>query len=202
MPNENEQNLVQLVEETMRTLHDKGIPPADLAPLVKLHDAVKALNEPQSVDAAPPAPAPPAPAQNSGHHDQGRRHDPDRRHDTDRRRGEIEASEDLMARASAIIDVMVQSGQTPEHASQVITRQLLATDIQLPMSGGDARAWKRLLYWRNNLLHYKREGPAWDAYCAFKEQLAGIPPADRLRAAVGERLWDQRKKEISSQEIA
>ncbi len=114
----------------------------------------------------------------------------------------MEASDAVLARASAIIDVLVQGGQTPEQASQVITRQLMAVGIQLPVSGGDARAWKRLLYWRNNLIHHKREGPAWDAYCAFKEQLGDIPPVERLSIATGEQLWDMRQQRDSAQDIA
>ncbi len=107
-----------------------------------------------------------------------------------------------MARASAIIDVLVQSGQSPETSAQTIARQLLSVGIELPESGGDVRAWKRILYWRNNLIHYKRAGYAWDVYCAFKEELADIPPDKRLRVAVGERLWDQRQQDLISTDIA
>ena len=192
MSNEKEQNLVLLVEETMRTLHDKGIPLEDLAPLVTLHDAVKALDKNQESDAVPPAPmreADVAPV-HTGHYVR------------DARLGEVKASEELMARASAIIDVMVQSGDTPEHASQVITRQLLAVGIELPEQGGDVRAWKRLLSFRNTLIHYIKEGPLRRSYNAFKEQLSGISPDQRLRRAVGEQLWDRRDSKSSSRASA
>lgn len=209
-----EQNLAQLVEETIRTLFDKGIPLADLAPLIKLHDVVRQSAAPSApavapavAPAAPAAPAlvqpaaelaaitdlttvAPAPAPNSGPYDR------------DGRRGEVKASEDLMARASAIIDVLIQSGQSPEHSAQTITRQLLGVGVQLPECGGDARAWKRLLNWRNTLIHYTRSGPGWDAYCSFKEQLAGIPTEQRLRLVVDEHLWEKRKPEFVSQESA
>lgn len=207
MSGAHEHNLAQLVEETIRTLYDKGIPLADLAPLIKLHDAVRQPAEPSTTALEPVAPAPaqpaaepavlpalttaaPAPAQNSGPYDR------------DGRRGEVKASEDLMARACAIIDVLVQSGQSPDHSAQTITRQLLGVGIQLPECGGDVRAWKRLLNWRNTLIHYTRSGPAWDAYCSFKEQLAGIPPEQRLRLVVGEHLWEKRQPEFTSQESA
>jgi hypothetical protein len=64
-----------------------------------------------------------------------------------------------MARASAIIDVLVQSGQTPDHSAQTVTRQLLAVGIQLPECGGDVRAWKRLLNWRNQAHTLHARGP-------------------------------------------
>jgi hypothetical protein len=201
MSDEHSQDLAGLVEQTIRTLYDKGIAAADLAPLVKLHDAVKTPSAPSAAPAAPavsamPAPPPPPAA------GQPAATEPSGPYDRDGRRGEVKASEDLMARASAIIDVLVQSGQTPDHSAQTVTRQLLAVGIQLPECGGDVRAWKRLLNWRNQLIHYTRAGQAWDDYCAFKEQLAHIPPDKRLRVAVGERLWDQRQIEYSSADIA
>lgn len=192
MSGEIEQNLVSLVEETMRTLHGKGVPLEDLAPLVKLHDAVSALNQTQGADAMQPAPSGEAdiPPAQSGHFIR------------EARLGEIKASEVLLARASAIIDVMVQGGQTPEQAAQVITRQLMAVEIEVPENGGDARAWKRLLSFRNTLIHYIQEGPVRDAYSAFKEQLSGIAPDQRLRRAVGEQLWDRRESEFESRKTA
>jgi len=198
--------LERLVEQTIRTLYDKGIAAIDLAPLVKLHDAVKNMNGP-----AQPAPSsmpragdtysadpalPEAGATWAGNVEENGIYN------RDGRRGEMRASEDLMARASAIVDLLVHSGNSPENACQVITRQLLSVGIQLPESGGDARAWKRLMNWRNALIHYKRSGRAWDVYCAFKEQLADIPPEKRIRMAVGERLWDQRQMEFAARNIA
>lgn len=192
MSGEIEQNLVSLVEETMRTLHGKGVPLEDLAPLVKLHDAVSALNQTQGADAMQPAPSGDAdiPPAQSGHFIR------------EARLGEMKASEVLLARASAIIDVMVQGGQTPEQAAQVITRQLMAVEIEVPENGGDVRAWKRLLSFRNTLIHYMQKGPVRDAYSAFKEQLSGIAPDQRLRRAVGEQLWDRRESEFESRKTA
>ena len=203
----------RLVAETIDSLAARGIDAYDLAPLMKLRDAVRALDgvttsPSQSAQASPAAPAqdqqqaapaapPPQPAAlgNANPEMLGR-------YGRDGRRGAVVASDNLLARASAIIDVMVQGGQTAEHACQIITRQLLAVGIKLPESGGDARAWKRLHNWRNNLIHYKRSGRAWDAYCAFKEELADIPPDQRLRVAVGERMWDLRQQDYAGQETA
>jgi len=189
MTDSSKQNLVLLVEETMRILHDKGIPLSDLAPLVILHDAVTALNKPDGTNEMPPvlpvAPVAPVAPDVSP--------EPEGHFVRDSRLGELKASEELMARACAIIDVMIQGGDTPEHASQVITRQLIAMEIKLPEHGGDVRAWKRLLSFRNTLIHYIQEGPVKEAYSSFKGQLSGIPPDQRLRRAVGERLWNRRE---------
>lgn len=223
MSKDNNTELAHLVEETIRNLYEKGIAASDLAPLVKLHDAVKGMASkppvaepvpaPRIVEPAAPQPLELAssttvPMQGAAGPDipeislsvDGQ--EPHGPYDRDGRRGVLKASEELMARASAVIDLLIQSGQSPEHAAQTITRQLLSVGIQLPECGGDVRAWKRLLNWRNNLIHYKRAGHAWDVYCAFKEGLADIPPDKRIQVAVGERLWDQRKMEFSSAIIA
>lgn len=189
MPEQHNQNLAALVEETICTLSEKGIAAIDLAPLFKLLEAVKAPETGQGADGTP-APASAAHGAPAGHYE------------GDERRNAMGASDALLARISAIIDVLVQGGQSPEQAAQVISRQLLAVGVNLSSSGGDVRAWKNVLYWRNNLIHHKREGAAWDAYCAFKEELAKIPPAERLHVALGEQLWDKRKQKNSARESA
>lgn len=192
MSHEKEQDLVLLVEETMRTLHGKGVALEDLASLVKLHDAVSQFTQNQNMDSTPPAPLrEDNPHEvNSGHIVRNARH------------GKMKASEELMARACAIIDVMIQSGDTNEQAAQVITRQLLALGIELPENGTDIRAWKRLLSFRNTLIHYMKEGPARETYSEFKELLSGIAPDQRMRRAVGEQLWDRRESEFTEQTTA
>ena len=189
----------KLVTETIEAVGVRGIDAYELTPLMKLRDTVRALTgiaavrEPRE-DAMPqPAANPQAAADYSQQH----------AHFTNDARGNtVEASEHLLARASAVIDVMIQGGDDPEHASQMLARQLLIVGIKLPEAGGDARAWKRLFNWRSNLIHHKRAGPAWDIYCAFKEELERIPPEERLRRAVGERLWDRREIEFSGKESA
>lgn len=188
-------SLEKLVVQTMESLTARGIDVYELAPLIKLRDAVRALDacgsEGQTAGST---------LAGAGPHASGA--DRKAHYDRDGRRGQFRASEELMARASAIIDLLVHAGQSPEHAAQMITRQLLAMDIHLPETGGDSRAWKRLFNWRSNLIHYKRAGRAWDEYCAFKEKLAHIPPEERLRRAVGERLWDRRRDHMADQETA
>jgi len=194
----------RLLRETAILLSQRGIDAGTLPPLTALQTAVRALAEMGS--GTTPPPQAPAAASHPPHvtaapQPQQACPRPGDSGDFSGRRGSDQvASDTLLARASAIIDLLVQSGETPEHAAQLITRQLLSVGINLPETGGDSRAWKRLFNWRNALIHHKRKGPAWNAYCAFKEELASIPPDQRLRIAVGERLWDRRQREISGQE--
>lgn len=188
----------ELVAETIEAVSAQGIDVYDLAPLMKLRDTVRALED---IAAATSATAQES-HQPPGVATDDIRYDLKDGYGRDGRRGSVEVSDNLLARASAIIDVMVHGGEDPEHAAQIITRQLLGVGIKLPEIGGDARAWKRMYNWRSNLIHYKRAGRAWDAYCAFKEELASIPPEERLRRAVGDKLWDRRQDEFYSQEQA
>lgn len=190
--------MARLVTETMEAIGARGIDAYEFAPLIKLRDAVQALDDiatvraPQEGTTPQPAASQQAVAGNIQ----------PVQYDRDGRSGIVEASEHLLARASAVIDVMIQGGDEPEHAAQMLARQLLVVGIRLPEVGGDARAWKRLFNWRNNLIHHKRAGPAWDVYCAFRDELASIPPEQRLRSAVGDKLWDRRQEEFSSKETA
>ncbi len=87
MSEEHNQDLAGLVEETIRTLYDKGIAAADLAPLVNLHDAVKALSAPSAAPVNPAVPAiPAAPATGAGHLASSRPTGP---YDREGRRGEV-----------------------------------------------------------------------------------------------------------------
>lgn len=178
----------QLVGDTMDSLTERGIDPGEMDSLLKLRDTIRALHA-----AAAPRREPAETAQTRAERSFTKH---------DKRTGKIAASEALLARASATIDILVQSGHTPEHAAQLVTRQLLSVGVVLPQSGGDARAWKRLHNWRDSLIHRRRAGPAWDVYCAFRRELAEIPPSDRLRRVVGERLWDQRRAAHSSRDSA
>lgn len=187
-----------LVTETIEAISARGIDAYELAPLMRLRDAARALED---IAALKPATAP-QPNAAPGAATNAIRDDLNGGSGRDDRQGSLDASDNLLARASAIIDVMVHGGDDPEYAAQIITRQLLGVGITLPKIGGDARAWKRMHNWRNNLIHHKKAGPAWDAYCAFKDELATIPPEERLRRAVGDKLWDRRQDELHSQRPA
>lgn len=194
--------LDKLVTETVESLAERGIEADELAPLMELRRVVRSLDAVVPATQAPATPSNAAAAPKLFAAQTEPAYKLGTAPPSDKRRDSVEASTNLLARASAIIDVMVQSGQTPEHAAQIITRQLLSVGIKLPEYGGDARAWKRLYHWRNTLIHHKRNGQAWDAYCAFRDELASIPPDQRLRQAVGGRLWDQRQENLAGQETA
>ncbi len=188
-----------LLGQTGAALAAKGVDPDTLAPLQKLGRAVQALQH--LAAAVRPQPVRGLPAVIASGSD-GAAVPPRLPRGEDKRGENVEASDEVLARASAIIDVLVQAGHTPEHAAQVITRQLLSVGVELPEAGGDARAWKRLFNWRNRLIHHSRSGPAWYVYCKFRDELAHIPPDQRLRHAIGEKLWDRRKDSAPLQDIA
>jgi hypothetical protein len=112
----------------------------------------------------------------------------------ERRRHGRGPSEALLARVSAVIDLLVKAGYDESEAAQAIMRRLIAVGVAPPRSGGDARGWKRLLAWRSHLLHGNASEEARDAYDSFVQQIEAIPPQERVRAVFSEQLWDRRRK--------
>lgn len=98
-------------------------------------------------------------------------------------------SDELMAFAAAVIDVLISAGYSLDHASQIVTRQMITRNVQIP-SGGDARAWRNVLAWRQKLI--KTKGPAWQAYVSFKDELPSLYGSRLAEAAAREAIWDRR----------
>ena len=102
------------------------------------------------------------------------------------------ASDALMARAAVIMDLLVQGGWTQEQAAQTTARQLIGSGVTLPEVGGDARGWKRLVYWRTRLKENLQSSEAQVEYESFTEEVTEIPAEERLARALNDRLWDRR----------
>lgn len=111
----------------------------------------------------------------------------------ERRHGEAECSDELLAKVSAVIDVLVSSGYSTDHASQLVTRQMIARNIQLP-AGGDARAWRNIQAFRHKLINSKHEGVLWRVYTNFKAELPQLYGSRLAEAAAREAVWDRRSK--------
>jgi len=110
----------------------------------------------------------------------------------ERRRGSS-PSPVLLARAAAVIDLLVKGGHDESEAAQMVMRRLMAASVPAPTQGGDARGWRRLLEWRNTLLHGYGSEEAKLEYRAFAHELEAIPPAERIKRVLDERLWDRRR---------
>jgi hypothetical protein len=109
------------------------------------------------------------------------------------RRHSAAPSSILLARAAAVIDLLVKSGQDESEAAQTVMRRLVAAGVPAPTQGGDARGWRRLLEWRNSI--HQGFGPE-DAkyeYRTFAREIEAIPPAERVSRVLDERLWDRRR---------
>lgn len=109
----------------------------------------------------------------------------------DRRLGVRDCNDELLAQVAAVIDVLVQSGYSSDHASQLVTRQLIARGVRIP-SGGDARAWRNIQAWRHKFINSRKDGELWRHYLSFKEELAVRYGARLAEAAAREGIWDRR----------
>lgn len=154
--------LESLIADSIDGLAAKGVAMGDMGPLLHLKNAVRFIGGEDS-DAAFAS-----------------------------RRENAPASDALLARAVVVMDLLVQGGWTQEQAAQTTARQLVGSGVTLPESGGDARGWKRMLHWRTRLQNQLQSAEAQAEYQRFKQEVADIPPEERLARALNDRLWDQR----------
>jgi len=103
-------------------------------------------------------------------------------------------SEALLARTSALIDLLIKGGSREAEAAQLVMRRLMAAGIPPPKKGGDARGWKRLLEWRTDLGNRLVSGAARQEYLDFTREIEAIPPAERVQRVLDWRVWDRRRK--------
>ncbi|BAQ17887.1 hypothetical protein [Methyloceanibacter caenitepidi] len=165
---------LKCLQAVMAELAADGVPADDLKPLADLETLIAA-----SPTAAAPAPAP----------SEGRLAERQR----DRRR-KAPPSNALLARSAAVIDLLVKDGQGEEGAAQTVMRHLLVAGVPAPERGGDSRGWRRLLEFRNTLVHGGGPEEARVEYAAFTRELDDIPAAQRVHAALSEKLWDRRRQ--------
>ena len=157
---------IKCLQAVVAELTSEGVSPEDLQPLTDLQ-AVLAPREPASSDA--------------------------RETKRDRRRSTA-PSQTLLARASVVIDLLVRAGQDEPAAAQSVMRRLMLSGVPAPERGGDSRGWRRLLEFRDTLLHGGGTEEAKIEYQAFARELDAIPPADRVTRVLDERLWDRRRE--------
>lgn len=109
----------------------------------------------------------------------------------ERRHGVANVSDELLAKVSAVVDVLIAAGYSLDHACQIVTRQMITRNVQAP-AGGDARAWRNMQAWRQKLINSRREGPVWAVYVKFKEELPKLYGSRLAEAAAREAIWDRR----------
>lgn len=167
---------LKCLQAVMVELAADGVPADDLKPLVDLETVVAASAPAAATSTPTPTPAPPL---------------AERQRD---RRRKAPPSNALLARSAAVIDLLVKDGQGEEGAAQTVMRHLLVAGVPAPERGGDSRGWRRLLEFRNTLVHGGGPEEARVEYAAFARELEEIPPAQRVRAALSEKLWDRRRQ--------
>jgi hypothetical protein len=147
-------------------LAQDGVPQEDLQPLIDLETSIEALK------------AQVGQAQAQGSLNRRKRKPP---------------SDILLARLAVVIDLLIKAGYDDAEAAQLLTRRMLAAGVPPPEKGGDARGWRRLLEWRENLSHGIGSRDAKDEYRDFTRDIEAIPPSERLQRVLDERLWDRRR---------
>ena len=111
-----------------------------------------------------------------------------------RRKGRA-PSDILLARAAAVIDLLIKSGSDEAEAAQICMRRLMAAGVPPPQQGGDARGWKRLLEWRVLLSRKLVSSEALQEYLDFTSGIEAIPAQERVKRVLDEGLWDRRRRQ-------
>ena len=161
---------VKCLRAVIAQLAEDGISPEDLQPLVDLAANLGGAEQPVQSE---PVQSEPETLR-------------DRRHSS-------APSPILLARAAAVIDLLVKGGEDESKAAQTVMRRLVAAGVPPPTQGGDARGWKRLLDLRNMLLHGVGSDDAKHEYQTFAHELEAIPAAERVKRVLDEKLWDRRR---------
>jgi hypothetical protein len=110
-----------------------------------------------------------------------------------RRRGRP-PSDMLLARACALIDLLIKAGQDENQAAQTVMRLLMASGVPAPLKGGDARGWRRLLECRADFVHGIGSPEAIAEYQDFTREIEAIPPQERVKRVLDTQLWDRRRR--------
>jgi len=145
-------------------LREEGLPPEDLQPLIDLEAILRKLK---------------AQTQGEGIANRRKRRPP---------------SDALLARASAVIDLLIKAGHDENEAAQMVMRRLMAIGVPPPEKGGDARGWRRLLEYRNELNQGFGSKGAQFEYQDFTREIEAIPAHERVKRVLDGQLWDRRRK--------
>ena len=145
-------------------LAEEGLPSEDLQPLIDLEASLRQMIAPTQTESVA------------------------------NRRKRLPPSESLLARASAVIDLLIKAGSDEAEAAQIFMRRLMTAGIPAPQKGGDARGWRRLLEWRTDLGNGLVSEEARQEYLNFAREIEAIPANERVRRVLDERLWDRRRK--------
>jgi hypothetical protein len=145
-------------------LTEEGVPVEDLQPLVDLEALLQDWHAEDKLEPATP----------------------------NRRRGRP-PSDTLLARASAVIDLLIKAGYDEARAAQTVMRLLMAAGVPAPQKGGDARGWKRLLECRAEFVHGLGSAEAVAEYHEFTREIETIPAQERVKRVLDGQLWDRRR---------
>jgi len=93
-----------------------------------------------------------------------------------------------------VIDLRIKTGHDESESAQIVMRRLVAAGVPPPQKGGDARGWRRLLEWRNEISQGFGSQEAQLEYRDFTREIDAIPANERVQRVLDEQLWDRRRK--------
>jgi len=87
-----------------------------------------------------------------------------------------------------VIDLLIKAGNDESEAAQIVMHRLVAAGVPPPQQGGDARGWRRLLEWRNEISQGFGSQEAQLEYQDFTREIEAIPANERVKRVLDEQL--------------
>lgn len=114
------------------------------------------------------------------------------------RRKRQSASDALIARVCAVMDLLITSGLDEDVASKALGQRLIAADVPLPKSRKARTDWPNYLREQREVL--RNGAPTEEAIVEYKGVVAALDamaPHERVRWALGNEVWDRRRAKPS-----
>lgn len=113
--------------------------------------------------------------------------------DVRERRNRLPASDELLARVCAVIDLLIASGLSEDVAAQTMSQKMLAAGIPAPKNGKVSSWEESLLAWRAASRNGTGTEDALREYRKVVAAIESIAPHERVESVLENELWDRRR---------
>ena len=117
----------------------------------------------------------------------------------DRRDG-LATSQELLARICAVVDLLIASGQSEEHATHIMAQKMLTAGVAAPRNGEGGNWWQAIHAWRAAARNEVATTDALREYQNVVSAIELVPPQERVKCVLESELWNRRRLNLRSVE--
>ena len=108
----------------------------------------------------------------------------------DRRDG-LATSQELLARICAVVDLLIASGQSEEHATHIMAQKMLTAGVAAPRDSEGGNWWQAIHAWRAAARNEVATTDALREYQNVVSAIESVPPLERVKCALENELWNR-----------